>query len=181
MIELKARVESIQDTHPDDKIIIFSFFKSFLDLAEGMLVHAMRLSVERFDGDVGGQVRSAALERFRTDPSKKLLLMTIQSGGVGLNITAANHVIFTDRWFNPQVHEQAICRAHRIGQTKPVDVHYLDARNTFDEAVRHIMEKKATNSEFVMRSGKTAIDIGGGNGENLGFQAIKHTISKVSL
>ena len=61
----------------------------------------MDVRTERFDGDVGQDGRSKALERFKVDPEKRVLLATIHSGGVGLNITQANHVFFCDRWYDP--------------------------------------------------------------------------------
>ena len=95
LLELQKIVTSIPK---GDKVIIFSFFKSFLDLAEGMLEHEMSVSCERFDGDCSSQkAKSAALNRFRSVDGPRVLLATIHSGGVGLNITGANHVIFGDR------------------------------------------------------------------------------------
>ena len=106
-----------------DKVIVFSKFRGFLDLVEAMLHHEMRVIVERFDGDEDKISKARALKHFCSRPEGRVLLATVQSGGVGLNVTVANHVIFCDRWFNPMIHEQAICRAHRLGQTKPVRVH----------------------------------------------------------
>ena len=95
LLELQKIVTTIPK---GDKVIIFSFFKSFLDLAEGMLEHEMGMSCERFDGDCSSQkAKSAALNRFRSVSGPRALLATIHSGGVGLNITIANHVIFGDR------------------------------------------------------------------------------------
>ena len=76
--------------------------------------------------------RARELEDFKKDPKKMVLLCTIGSGGVGLNIVEANHVFFVDPWFNPQTHAQAECRVHRIGQTKPVTVTYLIMDKTID-------------------------------------------------
>ena len=139
-------------------MIVFSFFKAFLDLAEAMLVIEMGIPCARFDGDCSSQkAKSAILREFREPGGARVLLATIQSGGVGLNIVVANHVIFADRWFNPQVMEQAICRIDRIGQTKPPSVTYIDAAGTFDEAVKATCEAKMRNSEMVLCDGKTVI------------------------
>ena len=106
---------------PRAEVLVFSFFKAFLDLAEAMLVIEMGITCGRFDGDCASQkAKSAVLNAFRSADGPRVLLATIHSGGVGLNITIANHVIFADRWPNPQIAEQAICRAHRIGQTREV-------------------------------------------------------------
>ena len=66
-------------------------------------------------------------------------------GGVGLNLVEANHVLFCDRWFNPTVHDQAMDRTHRIGQTKAVFVDYIDCIDTFDMVMKSTMERKALN------------------------------------
>ena len=79
---------------------MLSFFKGGLDLIEGVL-HSKGIGYARFDGDFGPGVRSAELRRFKEDVKCRVLLMTVQSGGVGLNIVEANHVAFLDRWYNP--------------------------------------------------------------------------------
>ncbi len=122
----------------NEKIIVFSFFKPGLDLVEAAL-HEEGVESLRFDGDVPQRERSGVLEAFRAPSaashSAHVLLMTVHSGGTGLNIACANHVYFMDRWFNPQVHFQAIARVHRIGQTKDCVATYADAVDTIDEAM----------------------------------------------
>lgn len=88
----------------DDKCLIFSFFKGGLDLLEGILYHDLNIECARFDGDLDSRTRSHELERFRKDPNCKVLLATVHSGGTGLNLVEANHVLFVDRWFNPFTH-----------------------------------------------------------------------------
>ena len=72
----------------------------------------------------------AELERFKEDADCRVLLATVASGGTGLNITEANHVLFLDRWFNPFVYAQAMDRCHRIGQKKLVKIEFIDANMT---------------------------------------------------
>jgi SNF2 family DNA or RNA helicase len=91
----------------NEKIIIYSFFKGPLDLMEGVMTYDLGIGCARFDGDVVPEARNADLDRFKSDPSCRVLLATVQSGGTGLNIVEANNVIFFDRWFNPCVHAQA--------------------------------------------------------------------------
>ena len=172
MIELRARIE---EEPPADKILIFSMFKGFLDLAEAMITHEMGLRCCRFDGDVDQKKKSEALNQFKTDASVRVLLCTIHSGGVGLNIAEANVVYFCDRWFNPQVILQAICRAHRLGQTKPCRVTFLDAQDTFDTVVKQMMEAKLRNSEVILSDGES---IGGQTGGGLSYEELSKTISR---
>jgi len=79
--------------------------------------------------------------------------MTVQSGGVGLNIVQANHVAFMDRWYNPFVHTQAEDRCHRIGQKKDVHITYFDCSATLDEAMYTLNEAKKTNSAILLADG----------------------------
>lgn len=116
--------------HTINQVIIFSYFKSVLDIIEAMMTTDGVMTC-RFDGDLKDD-RARELEDFKKDPKKMVLLCTIGSGGVGLNIVEANHVFFVDPWFNPQTHAQAECRVHRIGQTKPVTVTYLIMDKTID-------------------------------------------------
>ena len=71
----------------------------------------------------------------------------MQTSGVGLNITEANHVLFLDRWFNPTIHDQAMDRTHRYGQKKPVEVTFLDCEDSVDKVMRIIDEYKSQNAK----------------------------------
>lgn len=93
-----------------EKALVMSFFKGSLDLLEAVLYYDGKLSkkeYERFDGDIDSAERQKILNRFKRDANCRFLLMTVHTGGTGLNIVEANHVLFMDRWFNPFVHEQA--------------------------------------------------------------------------
>ena len=141
----------VKDMRATDRGIIFSFFKSGLDLIEGALSHEFNMKgIYRFDGDVNGPARTDTLDTFKSDPDGRVLLATVASGGTGLNITEANHVLFLDRWFNPFVHDQALCRVHRIGQTKPVTITYLDAHGTVDEVMKFINDGKTNNADVIL-------------------------------
>jgi SNF2 family DNA or RNA helicase len=68
--------------------------------------------------------------------------MSLKAGGVGLNLTAADHVFIVDPWWNPAAEDQAADRAHRIGQTRPVQVHRLVAQGTVEERIVALQERK---------------------------------------
>lgn len=133
-----TKINKVVDWYQDsvatrgDKALIVSFFKAGLDLLEGIFTE-LGIDVARFDGDVIDKVRNQELARFKADPNCKILLATVQSGGVGLNIVECNHVAFLDRWYSPFVHQQCEDRAHRIGQTKDVYVVYFDNASTVDQ------------------------------------------------
>jgi SNF2 family DNA or RNA helicase len=96
--------------------------------------------------------RSELLERFRCggDP---LFLISLKAGGVGLNLVEADYCFLLDPWWNPATETQAIDRAHRIGQTCPVMVYRLISRNTIEEKVRALAERKAELFHGVMDDG----------------------------
>ena len=79
--------------------------------------------------------REARVQRFQNDPDCKVFLISLKAGGLGLNLTAADYVFLLDPWWNPAVEAQAIDRAHRIGQTRPVFAYRLIARDTVEEKV----------------------------------------------
>jgi SNF2 family DNA or RNA helicase len=152
-------IEWFKTTVPDDeKAIILSFFKGSLDLVEGILSDELDIECARYDGDVGKDTRAADLKRFQTSSSCRVLLASVQSGGTGLNITQANHVCFLDRWFNPQVHDQAESRVHRIGQKKDVKISYLDTALTVDCVMKIVNEYKLDNASVLLADGTSLGD-----------------------
>ncbi|GJE95548.1 DEAD/DEAH box helicase [Phanerochaete sordida] len=116
-----------------DKTIVYSTFRGPL---ETLSTHLRGLNVGHvtYNGKTTATERAAALERIATDPACKVLLMTIQSGGMGLNVTACNHVVFLEPWWNPYLEEQAVGRVYRIGQEKPVHVYRVLVEDTVQTA-----------------------------------------------
>lgn len=86
-----------------------------------------------------------------------VFLLSLKAGGTGLNLTAADHVIHVDRWWNPAVEEQATDRAYRIGQTKPVQVHRLVTRGTIEEKIAELLTRKRALAEAVLGGGEAAL------------------------
>jgi SNF2 family DNA or RNA helicase len=105
--------------------------------------------------------RDAMLNAFRTT-SMPVLLVSLKSGSVGLNLTSASRVIMLDMWWNPAIEEQAIDRVHRIGQTRRVVVHKLTIKNSVDEQIGRLQAKKreaasgALGDGIIRRKGQTA-------------------------
>ncbi|CAD5209696.1 unnamed protein product [Bursaphelenchus xylophilus] len=118
-----------QDGH---KVLIFSQMVKVLDILEEFLVQ-MNYSFERIDGNVRGDLRQAAIDRFsRPDSDRFVFLLCTRAGGLGINLTAADTVIIFDSDWNPQNDLQAQARCHRIGQTKMVKVYRLITTNTYE-------------------------------------------------
>jgi SNF2 family DNA or RNA helicase len=141
------------------KTIIFSQFTSMLDLIAPIL-RDHNISHGRYDGKMRKDQRDAMLNDFRTT-SLPVLLVSLKSGSVGLNLTSASRVIMLDMWWNPAIEDQAIDRVHRIGQTKRVVVHKLTIQNTIDEQIAKLQAKKkeaangALGDGVIRRKGQT--------------------------
>jgi SNF2 family DNA or RNA helicase len=121
------------------KSLVFSQWTSLLDRVEPRL-RAAGIAWTRLDGST--RDRAGVVAGFQADGGPPVLLLSLQAGGSGLNLTAADHVFLLDPWWNPAVEDQAADRAHRIGQTRPVLVHRLVATNTVEERVLALQESK---------------------------------------
>lgn len=121
------------------KALVFSQFTSLLSLVRKHL-DDKGISYEYLDGRV--RKRAPRIERFQTDPSCQLFLISLKAGGLGLNLTAADYVFLLDPWWNPAVEAQAIDRAHRIGQTRQVFAYRLIATDTVEEKILELQRSK---------------------------------------
>ena len=130
------------------KSLVFSQFRSLLDIVKPQL-EAEGLIVAQLDGQT--RDREALVQRFQEDPSLGVLLISLKAGGVGLNLTAAEYVFVLDPWWNPAAEAQAIDRAHRIGQTRPVFAYRLIARDTVEERIAELQQKKRALADSVIR------------------------------
>ena len=133
---LEALETAAADEH---KSLVFSQWTSMLDLLEPKLRERGHRFV-RLDGSTVD--RAGVVERFQKDPEISVFLVSLKAGGVGLNLTAADHVFLFDPWWNPAVEEQAFDRAHRIGQEKPVFVYRLVAAETVEERILDLQREK---------------------------------------
>ncbi|RIK99772.1 MAG: helicase, partial [Proteobacteria bacterium] len=121
------------------KALVFSQWTSLLDRVEPRLA-ANGLAWTRLDGST--RDREGVVTRFQDPAGPPVLLLSLQAGGTGLNLTAADHVFLLDPWWNPAVEDQAADRTHRIGQEKPVLVHRLVAADTVEERVLALQASK---------------------------------------
>jgi SNF2 family DNA or RNA helicase len=128
--------DAIADGH---KSLVFSQWTSLLDLIEPHL-RARGHKFVRLDGST--QDRAGVVARFQADDGPPVMLLSLKAGGTGLNLTAADHVFRCDPWWNPAVDDQAADRAHRIGQDKPVFVYRLVARDTVEDKILVLQQRK---------------------------------------
>lgn len=123
------------------KAIIFSQWTRMLDLVE-MSLNQYCLEYRRLDGSMSLASRDRAVKEFNNDPEVIVMLMSLKAGNLGLNMVAASHVILIDLWWNPATEDQAIDRAHRIGQTRPVTVSRLTIKDTVEDRILALQEEK---------------------------------------
>lgn len=139
---LRVVKEAIENDH---KILIFSSFKRVLDNVKEIF-DKNKITYYMIDGSVKSKDRMTMVEKFNNDDTN-CFLITLKSGGTGLNLTGADTVIHLDIWWNPQVENQATDRAHRIGQTKTVSVIKLVTKGTIEERIIELQDKKKILSE----------------------------------
>lgn len=123
------------------KSVVFSGWTSHLDLIE-LALNDAGITFTRLDGKMTRTARTAAMDKFREDPSVQVILVSIMAGGLGLNLTTASSVYVMEPQFNPAAEAQAVDRVHRLGQKRPVrTVRYIMA-NSFEEKMLKLQEKK---------------------------------------
>lgn len=126
------------------RALIFCQMKEMLDMVQNTVLKSMLPSVSylRLDGSVEANKRQSIVNKFNQDPSYDCLLLTTSVGGLGLNLTGADTVIFVEHDWNPQKDMQAMDRAHRIGQKKVVNVYRLITRGTLEEKIMSLQRFK---------------------------------------
>ncbi|XP_020591599.1 helicase-like transcription factor CHR28 isoform X2 [Phalaenopsis equestris] len=123
------------------KAIVFSQWTGMLDLVEISLNQSF-IQYRRLDGTMSLNARDRAVKDFNTDPEVTVMLMSLKAGNLGLNMVAACHVVLLDLWWNPTTEDQAIDRAHRIGQTRPVTVSRITIKDTIEDRILALQEEK---------------------------------------
>lgn len=124
-----------------EKAIVFSQWTRMLDLLEVPLKDSC-IQYRRLDGTMSVAAREKAVKDFNTRPEVTVMIMSLKAASLGLNMVAACHVLILDLWWNPTTEDQAIDRAHRIGQTRPVTVSRLTVKNTVEDRILDLQEKK---------------------------------------
>jgi TATA-binding protein-associated factor len=129
--------DKTSDEMSQHRVLIFCQLRPMLDLIERDLFAALMPSVKymRMDGSTDPSKRHAIVQTFNGDPRIDVLLLTTSVGGLGLNLTGADTVIFVDHDWNPMKDLQAMDRAHRLGQRKVVNVYRLITRGTLEEKI----------------------------------------------
>lgn len=149
------------------KVLIFSQFKTQLDILQDWTSQLRSWPCCRIDGAISQTDRQSQIQAFNTDPSFKIFLLSTRAGGLGINLVAADTVILYDSDWNPQQDLQAQDRAHRIGQTKPVIVYRLATKGTVEQTLLEKAGSKRRLERLIIQKGKfrSLLDSAGGQND----------------
>jgi non-specific serine/threonine protein kinase len=140
-VKLDELVREIEENTGDHKVLVFSQFTSMLGLI-GEALELKGVDYLYLDGGVAAAARKEAVEQFQTTENIRVFLISLKAGGVGLTLTAADYVYLVDPWWNPAVEQQAIDRSHRIGQVRKVFAYRMICKDTVEEKILQLQEKK---------------------------------------
>ncbi|MEI2739350.1 MAG: SNF2-related protein [Chitinophagaceae bacterium] len=140
-IKLDELAREITENIGDHKALIFSQFLGMLALIRAKL-DELGVKYEYFDGSTSAPDREKAIQSFQNNDDVRVFLISLKAGGVGLNLTAADYVYIVDPWWNPAVEQQAIDRTHRIGQTKNIFAYRMICKDTIEDKILQLQEKK---------------------------------------
>mgnify|MGYP001794584808 CR=1 FL=1 len=139
----------------DDQALVFTQFRQMGHLLSAMIRHELDRDVFFLHGGTPQTARVDMVEKFQKgDKRRPIMIASLKAGGVGLNLTAANHVFHFDRWWNPAVENQATDRAFRIGQTRTVFVHKYVVGGTLEERIDEMIEHKSDLAEQIVGAGE---------------------------
>ncbi|MDH4362934.1 MAG: DEAD/DEAH box helicase [Acidimicrobiia bacterium] len=137
-----------------DRVLCFTQFTAFAELLLPHLAARFGTDVAYLHGGTPKTRRDEMVARFQAGDGASIFLLSLKAGGTGLNLTAANHVIHLDRWWNPAVENQATDRAFRIGQTRSVQVHKFVCTGTLEERIDDLIEDKRALADLVVADGE---------------------------
>lgn len=140
-VKLDELVRELQENIGNHKVLIFSQFLGMLKLIQDKL-NECAISYQYFDGSYTAIQREKAIQEFQNNEACSVFLISLKAGGMGLNLTAADYVYIIDPWWNPAVEQQAIDRTHRIGQTKNIFAYRYICKNTVEEKIMTLKDKK---------------------------------------
>ncbi|MEH2072307.1 MAG: DEAD/DEAH box helicase [Nostoc sp.] len=138
-----------------DRALIFTQFAEWGKLLKPYLEKQLEREIFFLYGSTNKKQREEMIDRFQHDPQgPPIMILSLKAGGVGLNLTRANHVFHFDRWWNPAVENQATDRVFRIGQTRNVQVHKFVCTGTLEEKIHDMIESKKQLAEQVVGAGE---------------------------
>ena len=150
------RLEEILDSvlAGGERALCFTQFARFGAMLTPHLAARFGVPVRYLHGGTTAAARDAMVAEFQNDPRPGIFVLSLKAGGTGLNLTAANHVVHVDRWWNPATEAQATDRAFRIGQGRDVRVHTLICLGTLEERIDRMISDKGVLAERVVGTGE---------------------------
>jgi len=154
--QLAEMCATIRDKH--EKLVVFTQFKEMCEPLQRYLSEVFGAEGLALHGSVPVKQRGKLVERFNNNKLVPFMVLSLKAGGTGLNLTAANHVIHFDRWWNPAVENQATDRVFRIGQKRDVVVHKFVTAGTIEEKIDALLAgKKELADAVIAQSGEAWI------------------------
>ncbi len=148
-VKTEELMREIQENTSNHKLLVFSQFTEMLSIIRTALLNA-GIKFAYLDGSTPLNKRKEQVKNFQEDETIKVFLISLKAGGVGLNLTAADYVYLIDPWWNPAAEQQAIDRTHRIGQTKKIFAYKMICKDSVEEKILQLQEKKkALASELI--------------------------------
>lgn len=156
-----ARLDEIVDAvfAAGERVLIFTHFARWGEQLAAYLSKRMGKHVACYHGGLATGVRDRLVREFQQGRGAGVLVLSLKAGGAGLNLTAANHVVLYDRWWNPATEDQARDRAWRIGQTRTVVCHRLICPGTVDERVEEVVAGKRQIADLVLPKQSSLSDL----------------------
>ena len=149
------KLDSIVESNK--KVLIFTQFTEMGNLLQHFITERYREKPLFYHGGCNIKQRNEMVHSFQTNHADKIFILSLKAAGTGLNLTAANHVIHYDLWWNPAVEAQATDRAYRIGQKSNVMVHRFITKNTFEERINDMIQSKKALAEMTVATGENWI------------------------
>ena len=143
----------------DERILVFTHFAEWGQKLAAYLTEVSGEPIACYHGGLTRTARDRMIDDFQTGEGRGALVLSLKAGGTGLNLTAANHVVLYDRWWNPAVEDQARDRAWRIGQTHTVISHRLVCPGTIDERIEEVVAGKRHIANLVLPKSSSLADL----------------------
>ena len=153
-VKIEELVRELEENTGTHKALVFSQFVTMLKLIENELVKK-EIPYLYLDGQTKAAERNNLVNQFQNDKEQKVMLISLKAGGVGLNLTSADYVYLIDPWWNPAVEQQAVDRTHRIGQTQKVFAYKMICKDSIEEKILSLQQKKKSLSTELI-SGETS-------------------------
>lgn len=143
----------------NERLLVFTHFATWGERLATHLTDRYELPISCYHGGLGRAARDQMVESFQKGKGRGAMILSLKAGGTGLNLTAANHVVLYDRWWNPAVEDQARDRVWRIGQKKTVIAHRLICPGTVDERVEEVVAGKRQIANLVLPKSSSIGDL----------------------